>query len=387
MEHEEASHQASAGVSSGAPRLPRRSAIYQALTRVQHPEIEGQDLVQLGMIPDVHTEGGLIRVTLALPYPYAPIKEELVRLVDEAIRPLAQGARVVVEAAPMDDERRAAFLAAARRHTRASSSRHRIGHVLAVLSGKGGVGKSSVAGLLAAALRRRGLKVGILDADITGASIPRLFGVRQQPLAGPEGIRPPQTPTGIKLISANVMLPSESQPVIWRGPLIGRAIQQFWMDVAWGELDYLVVDLPPGTSDAALTVMQSLPVDGIVLVTSPQELAGMVVRKAAAMAERLDVPLLGLLENMSYLECPECGARIDIFGPSRAEATARQAGIGLLGRMPLDPQLSVMCDAGRIEEYAAPGFEAIVEGLVELMAERDRGDGGATEAGARERGS
>ncbi|KPK81236.1 MAG: hypothetical protein AMS25_07430 [Gemmatimonas sp. SM23_52] len=257
-----------------------------------------------------------------------------------------------------------------RRHREAASRRRRVGHVLAVMSGKGGVGKSSVAGLLARALQRRALKVGILDADITGPSIPRLFGVHHAPEGGEEGVLPPESATGIKLMSINLMLQSEDQPVVWRGPLVSRAIQQFWEQVVWGDLDYLVVDLPPGTSDAALTVMQSLPLDGIILVTTPQDLAGMVVRKAANMAKHLGVPLLGLVENMSHIDCPECGARIEAFGPSRAEVTARHARIALLGRIPLDPRLAVMCDAGNIEEYPHAGLEAAVEAILNLTAKQ-----------------
>jgi len=180
-----------------------------------------------------------------------------------------------------------------------------------------------VAGLLAAALRRRGFEVGLLDADITGPSIPRIFGVAGAPEAGPEGVRPAESRTGVKVVSINLLLADEDQPVIWRGPLISRAIEQFWRDFAWGRLGYLVVDLPPGTSDAALTVLQSLRLGEIVLVTSPQDLAGMVVRKAASMARRLGVPIAGLVENMSYVVCPRCGARIEAYGPSRAEAAVR----------------------------------------------------------------
>jgi Mrp family chromosome partitioning ATPase len=231
-----------------------------------------------------------------------------------------------------------------------------------------------VAGLLAGALQRRGLKAGVLDADITGPSMPKLLGVTEPPAGGREGILPPETSTGIKVISINLMLQSEDQPVIWRGPMVGKVIEQFWQDVTWGELDYLIVDLPPGTSDAPLTVMQSLPVDGVILVTSPQDLAGMVVRKAANMARQLAVPLLGLVENMSYVECPECGARIEPFGPSCAEATARHAGVDLLGRIPLDPQLAVMCDEGKIEEYPESDFAGVVDEVLRLTAREAKQD-------------
>ena len=214
---------------------------------------------------------------------------------------------------------------------RPASSANDIAHVVAVLSGKGGVGKSSVAALLAVALRRREKRVGVLDADITGPSIPMMFGLHKQPAMSPLGILPVETETGIKVMSINLLLQSEDQAVIWRGPLISNVIKQFWRDVVWGRLDYLVVDLPPGTSDASLTVMQSIPLSGVVLVTSPQDLAGMVVRKAAQMAQKMGAPIVGLVENMSYVTCPDCGKEIQVFGPSQAMQTATRLGVPLLG--------------------------------------------------------
>lgn len=244
---------------------------------------------------------------------------------------------------------------------------NRVDHIVAVMSGKGGVGKSSVAALLAVALRRTGATVGLLDADITGPSIPRMFGLRQQPIGGPVGILPPQTGTGIKVMSINLLLPREDEAIIWRGPLIGGAIKQFWSDVLWGDLDTLVIDLPPGTADAPLTVMQSIPLSGVVMVTSPQDLAGMVVRKAARMAEQLNIPILGLVENMSFATCPACGERIDVFGPSHAETRAQQLGVPLLGQLPLDPQLAARCDTGEIEQYESDRVNNIVTEIVARM--------------------
>jgi Mrp family chromosome partitioning ATPase len=241
-----------------------------------------------------------------------------------------------------------------------------IHHVIAVMSGKGGVGKSLVSGLLAVALRREGYQTGLLDADITGPSIPKMFfpnGAR--PGSSPMAILAAESRMGIKVMSINLLLESEDQAVIWRGPLIGRVIQQFWGDVLWGTLDYLVVDLPPGTSDASLTVMQSLPLSGIVLVTSPQDLAGMVVRKAAQMAQHMNVPVLGLIENMSYFVCPDTGKRYDIFGHSHAEAMAARLGVPFLGRLPIDPEIARLCDAGRIEDYPAEAFVPIAQRLAE----------------------
>jgi len=238
-----------------------------------------------------------------------------------------------------------------------------------VMSGKGGVGKSSVAAQLAVALRRQGARVGVLDADITGPSIPKMFGLKDRPMSSPLGILPVETKTGIKVISINLLLQRDDQAVIWRGPLISGAIRQFWSEVFWKDLDYLVIDLPPGTSDASLTVMQTLPVSGVLMVTSPQDLAGMVVRKAAQMALQLQVPLLGLVENMSYAICPKCGEQIDVFGPSQAQETALLIGTPLLGRLPLDPELAKLCDSGQIEDYRGEAFADVAERVVALMPE------------------
>lgn len=244
----------------------------------------------------------------------------------------------------------------------------RIGHVIAVMSGKGGVGKSSLSALLASSLARKGYRVGLLDADITGPSIPKLFGLHQQPVAEDGKISPPSTALGIKVISLNLLLPNEDDPVIWRGPLIGGAVKQFWTDVLWGEIDYMVVDLPPGTGDAPLTVMQSLPLSGLLIVTSPQELAVMVVKKAIKMARMLDVPIIGLIENMSGLLCPHCGKPVELFGPSRAEQVAAETGIKLLGTIPLDPEISRLGDRGEIEEYRVE-FLGEIPALLEDQAD------------------
>ena len=227
----------------------------------------------------------------------------------------------------------------------------KIEHVVAVMSGKGGVGKSSVTALLATALRRRGFQVGVLDADITGPSIPRLFGVHHRPEVAEVGMFPPRSQTGIEIMSLNLLLEQEDDPVIWRGPLIGGAVKQFWTDVIWGDLDYLLVDLPPGTGDSPLTVMQILPLDGMIIVTSPQELANMVVRKAIKMAEKMQVPIIGLVENMSYAICPHCKERWELFGPGRGASVAEDSGIPFLGALPLDPELTTLCDAGAVEQY------------------------------------
>jgi Mrp family chromosome partitioning ATPase len=336
-----------------------------ALRQVMHPEME-RDLVQLGMIREIALQDSQVIVTLALPFLDVPIKDDLVHAVQEAVSKAGAGLSVQVEPIEMSQKERAAFMAASEKgEAQPASPINHISHVVAVLSGKGGVGKSSVAAMLAVALRRQGKQVGVLDADITGPSIPMMFGLHDQPSMSPLGIMPVETETGIKVMSINLLLSSEDQAVIWRGPLISNAIKQFWRDVAWGKLDYLVVDLPPGTSDASLTVMQSIPLSGVVLVTSPQDLAGMVVRKAAQMAQKMGAPIIGLVENMSYALCPECGHEIQVFGPSQALQTATRLGVPLLGRLPLDPELACSCDAGQIERYETPSFEPIVEPLVE----------------------
>jgi len=241
-----------------------------------------------------------------------------------------------------------------------------IHHVIAVLSGKGGVGKSLVSSLLAVALRQQRHQVGILDADITGPSIPKMFFPHTaRPTSEPRGMLPVESRTGIKVMSINLLLEQEDQAVIWRGPLIGKAIQQFWEEVLWGRLDYLIVDLPPGTSDASLTVMQLLSLSGAVLVTAPPALAGMVVKKAAQMAVQLQVPILGLVENMSYFVCPDTGKKYEIFGPSHAEETASGMHVPFLGRLPIDPQIAALCDAGRIEDYPAEAFGPIAKAIID----------------------
>jgi Mrp family chromosome partitioning ATPase len=335
-----------------------------ALGQVMHPEVK-RNLVDLGMIKDVAVQGNEVTVALALPFIDVPVKEDLIRAVQEAVLKVDAALQVQVEPIEMSQKERAAFMAALEeKDSRPASPLNDIARVVAVLSGKGGVGKSSVAAMLAVALRRREKEVGVLDADITGPSIPRMFGLHRQPAMSPMGILPVETETGIKVMSINLILSDEDQAVIWRGPLISNMIKQFWRDVAWGKLDYLVVDLPPGTSDASLTVMQSIPLSGVVLVTSPQDLAGMVVRKAAQMTQRLGAPIIGLVENMSYVTCPKCGEEIEVFGPSQAMHTAARLEVPLLGRLPLDAELACRCDAGEIESYDAPMFEPVVEPLV-----------------------
>lgn len=227
-----------------------------------------------------------------------------------------------------------------------------IGRIVAIGSGKGGVGKSSVSALMAVALARKGLKVGILDADITGPSIPKLMGISSMPIGSPLGIIPPKSPTlGISVMSINLLLEDVTKPVIWRGPIIANTIKQFYEEVLWGDLDALLIDLPPGTSDAPLTVMQSIPLDGMVVVTSPQELANMVVEKAMHMATMMNTEILGLVENMAYAICPHCGQRWDVFGPSSLDQLASKWSVERVATLPMDTSISKLGDMGRIEEY------------------------------------
>ncbi|MEA5021880.1 Iron-sulfur cluster carrier protein [bioreactor metagenome] len=247
-----------------------------------------------------------------------------------------------------------------------------IKNVIAVMSGKGGVGKSSVTSMLAVSLMRQGFKVGILDADITGPSIPRIFGLRDKANMNEVGVIPGETSHGIKVMSLNLMIPNEDDPVIWRGSIITQLVQQFWTDVVWGELDYLLIDLPPGTGDVPITVMQSLPVSGVVIVTSPQQLAGMIVRKAINMVKKYDATIYGLVENMAYVACPQCEERIEIFGKPHGEAEAAQNEIPYLGQLPIDPVLATMSDLGKIEDYESAGFAQIAKNLAEVIQEKQK---------------
>ncbi len=232
-------------------------------------------------------------------------------------------------------------------------------HVIGIVSGKGGVGKSSVTSGLAVALNRQGYKVGILDADITGPSIPKMFGIHT--IEGTQGelMLPAETETGIKVISINLLMEEEEKPVIWRGPAIAGVVKQFWSDVIWGELDYLLVDMPPGTGDVPLTVFQSLPVDGILLVASPQSLVEMVVKKAYHMALQMNIPVLGVVENFSYVTCPDCGRKIYVFGENKLAAWSAETGVPICASLPMDPELAEMADAGRIEMYPCDGMDEV----------------------------
>ena len=236
----------------------------------------------------------------------------------------------------------------------------RVGKVFGVVSGKGGVGKSMVTSQLAVLMRRRGYQVGVLDADVTGPSIPKAFGVHQRAMADERGMLPARTGSGIELMSVNLLLDDETDPVLWRGPVIGGVVTQFWTDVVW-DVDYLFVDMPPGTGDVALSVFQSLPLDGVIIVASPQELVSMVVEKAVKMAEMMDIPIVGVVENMSYLVCPDCGKAHSVFGDSHIDETAAKFGIAHVAKLPINHEYAAACDAGKIETVEVPELKELAD--------------------------
>ena len=239
--------------------------------------------------------------------------------------------------------------------------------VIGVVSGKGGVGKSLVTGLMAVLAQRNGYKTAILDADITGPSVPKMFGIKEKAQGSELGIFPVMTKTGIEVMSLNLLVKNETDPVVWRGPVIAGTVKQFWTDVVWNDVDFMFVDMPPGTGDVPLTVFQSIPVDGIIVVASPQELVSMIVKKALNMAELMNIPVLGLVENMSYLECPDCGKKISVFGESHIDETAKESGTEVLAKIPINPKLASACDAGMIELFEGDWLDGAAEKVFSLL--------------------
>ena len=238
--------------------------------------------------------------------------------------------------------------------------------VIAVVSGKGGVGKSLVSSLLASGLQKRGLHAAVLDADITGPSIPKAFGLRERATANDDGLIPVKSAGGVDIMSINLLLNGETDPVIWRGPVIAGTVKQFWSDVVWEDVDCMVVDMPPGTGDVPLTVFQSLPVDGIVIVTSPQDLVSMIVTKAVKMASMMNIPIIGIVENMSYLECPDCGKKINVFGESHVEEVAQRNGLKVLAQLPINPQIATAVDCGAVEAINGNWLDKALDAVVAL---------------------
>jgi Mrp family chromosome partitioning ATPase len=342
--------------------MPTKTQIHQSLTQVIDPEL-GLNIVEAGMVRDIQIEGSQVEITLALTVAGCPMKNQLKEATQSAAEAVPGVENVTVHLATMTDEE----LEKLKQPKPGGLNMNRVGQLVAVMSGKGGVGKSSVTALLATALQRQGLHVGVLDADITGPSIPKMFGITGPVRGIPLGILPIETQTGIKVISTNLMLKEEDMAVVWRGPIVGNTIKQFWSDVAWGKLDYLLIDLPPGTSDATLTVLQAFPLDGVVMVATPQSLSSMVVRKTVHMSQMLKVPVFGIVENMSYFEAPDTGTRYHIFGDSHTQEIADLAEAPIIGYLPIDPEMTRLADAGQIEEYEHLAYAQLAEEFIKVV--------------------
>jgi Mrp family chromosome partitioning ATPase len=315
-----------------------------------------RSLVQMNLVRSIEVKDGKAKITLAstaIPEQYHGwLKDKAAAAVSE-LPEVEEAVVELVEANPKE--------------------LNQVHKIVAVMSGKGGVGKSLVAGLLATSFAREGKSVGILDADITGSSIPKMFGLNAHPSGSETGILPISSRSGIEIMSMNLLLPSEDEAVIWRGPLMSKAITQFWEEVLWGKLDYLIIDLPPGTGDAPLTVLQVIPIAGVIDVFTPQELTEMIVRKAVKMAQKLNVRVLGVIENMSYLVLPETGKKMEIFGRSRGEEMASAAGAPLLGKLPIDPELARLCDEGEIERYSSDMVSEISANVIAALDGKGKG--------------
>jgi len=332
--------------------LEAEEQIRRKLQQVPVPGIM-RSLGQMNLVRSIEVKDGKAKIVLAstgIPSQYHSwLKDKVARTANE-LPEVAEAAVELTEIKPKE--------------------LNQIDRIIAVMSGKGGVGKSLVASLLASSFAREGKDVGILDADITGSSIPKMFGLNAHPSGSETGIMPILSRSGIEVMSMNLLLPSEDEAVIWRGPLMSRAITQFWEEVLWGKLDYLIIDLPPGTGDAPLTVMQAVPLSGVIDVFTPQDLTTMIVRKAVKMARKMNVRVLGVIENMSYLLLSETGKKLEIFGRSKGEEMAKASEAPLLGRLPIDPELARLCDQGEIEKYSSDAVSEIFASLVAVLNER-----------------
>jgi Mrp family chromosome partitioning ATPase len=338
--------------------------VLSVLSKVNDPELH-RSLTDLKMVRNVTVHNNSVEVTIALTIPDCPFKDQIEADVYAALLDLPEVEEVAVTMTSMTDQERKEVLGEPEEGSAASYNH--IQRVIAVMSGKGGVGKSLVTGILAVALAQSGYHVGLLDADITGPSIPKLFGLHGPLEAGPLGVFPSSSEAGVKVMSINLLMLEEDKPVVWRGPLIGKAITQLWGDVMWGNLDYLLVDLPPGTSDASLTTLQSIPVSGIIMVTTPQSLASLIVRKAVHMAQLVGTPIIGVVENMAYFKCPDTGKRHQIFGPSHANEVVRAAAAPLLAQLPINPLVASMCDAGKVEAITLPEITDLLKAFLEAV--------------------
>ncbi len=334
--------------------MTTKEKVMEVLNTIIIPEVFKSPL-ELSLVRDIAISDHKVEITLVRPDISDKHQEWLISRIKSLVKGLegVDSASVIYEAS-------------------AASKLNKIGQVIAVMSGKGGVGKSLVTGLAAIALRRQGYSVGILDADITGPSIPKMFGIHSRPDASEAGIMAVSSRSGIEVMSLNLLLPDENEAVIWRGPIIGQVITQFWEEVIWGQLDYLIVDLPPGTADAPLTVLQTLPVSGIIIVSSPQDLATMIVKKAVHMAKTMKKPIIGVVENMSYLYVPEINKKIELFGPSKGDEMAKAAEAPLLARLPIDPELARLCDSGEIESYNSEILEKLGKVLSAAVAPKTK---------------
>ncbi len=334
-----------------------KNLVMETLKDVLDPEI-GRSIVDLNMVRDIVIVDGNVAVKIALTVTHCPLAKTLQTDVENAVRKLGEVRSVRVETTTMTrSELEELKLKLQPKANPPSSPKN-------TMVGPGIVGKSFVTSVLASELKRRGYEVGVLDADLTGPSIAKILGASGKPYKAPNGsIVPIRTKTGIKVMSINLVLDDPSMPVIWRGPIVNSVIRQLYWDVDWGDLHYLLVDLPPGTSDAPLTVFQSLPLDGVIVVSSPQELASMIVSKAVNMAKKMDAPILGLVENMSHLKCPSCAERINLFGEPKGEKLASSLSLPFLGAIPLDPSIAQLSDEGRIEDYFSPIIASIADEL------------------------
>ena len=353
--------------------MVNKEEIMKMLSTVNDPEVH-QDIVSLKMVKDVIIEKNDVKILIALTVKGCPLADTIRSDIVNAVSKLKEVENIDVQMTTMSQQELNEFrgviqskmgqnkiskdyeVASINKLKRAS-----IQNVIAVISGKGGVGKSFITSIIASELRRSGFEVGILDADVTGPSIAKLFGLSSRPSLQEGGIVPAVTETGIKVMSVNLLLDDPEKPTIWRGPIINNLIRQLFMDVNWGELHYLIVDLPPGTSDAPLTVFQSLPLSGVVTVTTPQDLARLIVTKSANMAKMLKVPLIGLVENMSYFECGHCNKKTSLLGPSHGKESAEYLETELLGKVAVDPKISILSDNGQIEKYESVELKKIVE--------------------------
>jgi hydrogenase maturation protease len=337
-------------LSSGGDLVnPKEARLEKALNKVLVPGVM-RSLVQMNLVRSIAVEDDRVKVTLASTAIPAEYHGWLKDKTTAAVNELSGAKEVIVE-----------FVEARPKEL------NKIEKVIAVMSGKGGVGKSVVASLLAASFAREGKDVGILDADITGPSIPKMFGLNTHPTGSDTGILPILSKSGIEIMSMNLLLSSEDEAVIWRGPLMSKAITQFWEEVLWGKLDYLIIDLPPGTGDAPLTVLQAIPISGVIDVFTPQELTEMIVKKAVRMAQKMNVRVLGVVENMSYLVLPDTGKKLEIFGRSKGDEMAKASGAPLLGRLPIDPELARLCDEGKIEKYKSDSVSEFFANVVAAL--------------------